>query len=334
MKRALLPKKLVLRPLVSVIIVNWRKYRLLDRCIEKVFCSTYSPVEIIVIDNESDEGQLPRLRKKYKRAIFIPMKKNVGYAEANILGMKLSKGQYIVTLNNDVEVHKNWLLKAVDFLENNPCIGFISSKQLMNSCRSTIDSVGIGLTKCWEPINIGRGEKDVRQYDYPAEVFGAAGAAAIYRRKMLENTGFFDECYFAYNEEFDLAWRARLFGWKCIFLPQCIVYHDVSATADEVPNFRFFYGQRNRIYTLIKNLSLSTALVWFPYLAKYELRMCRFAFKTRGILMIYLKSRISVLGQMKTLIASRMKVQRKRVVSDDQIVRWMSEKLVRFCSSG
>ncbi|PIP12419.1 MAG: glycosyl transferase, partial [bacterium (Candidatus Stahlbacteria) CG23_combo_of_CG06-09_8_20_14_all_40_9] len=259
-----------MNPKVSIIIVNWNGRYFLRECLDSVFRQTYPSYEVIIVDNGSTDDSVKFVLENYPQVKVIKNEKNYGYAKGNNIGIREGSGKYVVTLNNDTEVAKNWLEELVRVAESNSRIGICASKQLNYHNRRIIDAAGCYLTKYAAGKNIGLGEFDCGQYDSLREIFGASGASAFYRKKMLEEIGLFDEDYFLYEEELDLCWRAKLSGWKCIFVPGAIVYHIKSSSVMNSPYRYGYYTQRNRLFNIVKNFSLRTLIAVLPYLLKCE----------------------------------------------------------------
>jgi GT2 family glycosyltransferase len=165
--------------------------------------------------------------------------------------MQAARGTFIVLLNNDTEAHSAWLEEVVAAFQRHPEAGMVASKMLLFDRRDTFHTAGDFYRLDGLPGNRGVWERDEGQYDEEAFVFGACGGSAAYRRTMLEQVGMLDEDFFFSCEDVDLAWRAQLAGWRCIYAPQAIVYHKLSATGGGTT--ASFYDGRNTIYVLIKD---------------------------------------------------------------------------------
>jgi GT2 family glycosyltransferase len=232
----------------------------------------YSPVEIIVVDNGSRDDSVAFVQREYPAVIVINLPKNIGYAAGMNKGIAAAHGEFIATLNNDTRVDSDWVQQLVGILETDSTIGSCASKQLNFYNQDVIDSTGILLYRGGYPRNRGAGQKDAGQFAVVDEVFAAPGASAIYRRSMLEQIGLFDRDYFAYQEEWDLSFRGQWFGWKCVYVPSAVVYHMGGATmAKRNHRAHIFLMERNRIFTIVKNYSLSMYAATWMYLVKYEI---------------------------------------------------------------
>ncbi|PYS11069.1 MAG: glycosyltransferase family 2 protein [Acidobacteria bacterium] len=250
------------KPKISVIVVNLDRRELLARCLDSLWRQLFSDFEVIVVDNGSHDGSLeflngisePRLR-------VVSLPSNNGFAGGCNAGIRVAKGRYIATLNNDAEADQRWLEELVAGMESDDSIGMCASKILFYNDRKRIDKAGHLIYP--DGLNHGRGsgEPDRGQFDQSEEVLFPDAAAALYRREMLEVIGLFDEHFFAYGDDADLGLRGRLAGWRCLYIPAAIVYHVHSATAGEFSPLKAFLIERNRIFVAVKVFPLSLLLI-------------------------------------------------------------------------
>ncbi len=308
-------------PFVSVIIVNYNGKHLLKTCLDSVFGQTYKHFEVILVDNGSHDGSGDFVEDHYPSVILVRNKENTGYAIGNNIGIKHSQGKYIATLNNDTRVETFWLNYLVEAAEEDCNIGICSSKQLNFSDPGRIDSAGIGLRRGAYPFDRGRNEEDKGQYEEQVEVFGAPGASAFYRREMLDRVGLFDENYFAFQEELDLCWRARLYGWKCVYVPKAVVYHIGGATAGAGSKFLVYHMERNRLLTITKNYPAVPLLQQLPYLLKYELHIWYRVITSFEFVLI--SARYSALRFLLSMLRKRRMIQKNRVISNTEFNSWI-----------
>lgn len=241
-------------PLVSIVILNWNGKEHLQECIDSVIKSLYSPLEIILADNGSTDGSIEFVKSHFPSVIILENKENLGYAEGNNRGIGIAHGKYVVTLNNDVVVEPDWLDKPVEYLENDPQIGSISCRQMSYYNHSIID----GLFHYPSPELIfnraghGKTYNSNITFSMPGFVIAPNGGSAVYRKDLLLNLGGFDKDFFAYHDESDLGMRAFLDGWKCLYVPESIVFHKIGASFNKTRGKAKFYHERNRIWFLYK----------------------------------------------------------------------------------
>lgn len=238
------------RPLVSVIIPNWNGAHHLPVCLDSLLAQTYRHHEVIVVDNASGDDSLEVLAR-YPTVCTLPQEHNLGFTGACNAGFRAAGGSIQVLLNNDTEVHPDWLLHVVGAFDDHPEAGIVASKMLLFDRRDILHTAGDYVTPDGLAHNRGIWHKDAGQYNRRVYVFSACGGSAAYRREMLEAIGLLDEDYFFSFEDVDLAWRAQLAGWRCVFEPQAIVYHKLKASGGG--KTASFYDGRNRIYTIVKN---------------------------------------------------------------------------------
>lgn len=282
------------QPLVSIIIVNWNGENLLEECINSVMKSNYSNIEIIVVDNCSTDKSIQVL-SHYENIQIHKNPTNSGYTGGNNIGFDLSKGKYLVTLNNDVIVNSGWLDEAINILEKDPTIGMVSCRQMQYNMPHLIDSL----------FNVAHFDLSFSSFcsDKPYEcidpsyksvsyVLSANGGSAIIRKSMINQIGNFDEHFFGYYDEIDLCTRALLYGWKCIYVPQSVVFHKGGASFGRNIEKRLLYRERNRIWFLYKNYPLSFILLHIPALLLLELRVARVMIFKYKFLGAYFRARL------------------------------------------
>jgi len=266
---------------VSVVVVNLNRRGLLEACIESLWKQTYPDFEVVVVDNGSTDGSVEYLRgvsDPRMRAVYLSG--NRGFAGGCNAGIRQSSGRFIATLNNDAEADPQWLEELVRAIETAPAAGMCASKILFHGERNRIDKAGHLIYL--DGLNHGRGsgETDRGQFDRPEEVLFPDGAAAIYRREMLDVIGLFDETFFAYGDDADLGLRGQLAGWNCMYVPTAIVYHRHSATAGEFSPLKAFLIERNRIWVAVKTFPLPILLVSPVF------TLVRFAFHAYGAIFL------------------------------------------------
>ncbi len=323
---------------VSIIIVNWNGREHLDVCLRSVFAQTYEDFSVIFVDNGSSDDSVPFVEKNFPKVKVICLHKNTGFAEGNNIGiteaMQNSDSKYLVTLNNDTEVEKDWLRGLVSLAEQDESIGAISSKIKFFYERSKIDSAGDFLQPgTMKVITRGYGQEDVGQFEHTEECFSARAGAALYRREMLEDCktsgGYFDRHFFAYIEDTDLSIRARLRGWKIMYEPRAVVYHKVASTTKKMSYmFRRYHSGRNRIFSAIKNYPLR---FWLPAVKGRESVDADYRLSFTENIWVYAKIIISLVLSLPRLLYQRTQIQAKRRVSPRQIRDWSGKfSLAKF----
>lgn len=249
----------MVNPLVSIIIVNWNGKHFLHDCLSSVADQDYKNIEIIFVDNASTDGSLEYVKSNYPKIIIIENASNLGFAQANNIGYKKCKGEYILFLNNDTKVKKNFLTKLVAGIEGKPDIAGAQSKILHMNNPSLLDSVGAFLTSSGFLLHYGFCKKDSPKYNKIIDIYTAKGASMLFKKSVLDKVRIgsevFDSRYFAYFEETDLCHRVWLAGYRIIFLPDSVIFHNVGGTSKKIDNtFIQYHSFKNRINSYVKNL--------------------------------------------------------------------------------
>lgn len=314
-------------PAISVIIPTWNGKVFLRGCLDALSAQTCRDFETILVDNGSTDGTSAYIKEQYPWVNLVELAENRGFSGANIRGLGECRGTYIVTLNNDTQVQQDFLEQLLQAVRSDDSIGMVAAKMLNFHQTGRIDSVGVNATTSGMGQNIGVGEHDAGQYDTPRDVFGACAGAALYRRKMLDEIGFFDDDFFAYYEDLDLAWRGRLSGWRCVTAPRAVVWHVHSATSGRMSPFTTYQVQRNKWYVLLKNWP--SALI-FRHLHRILLQdLASLVLATlRGRLAAALRARLAVMGNLPGILRKRQAVQSLRKVPVGEL-----ELLLVPCSS-
>jgi GT2 family glycosyltransferase len=239
-------------PAVSIGIVTWNSEPYLPACLEGLAMQAYSPLELIVVDNGSTDGSVDLVRGRYPEAVVLRNPDNQGYCQAQNRAIAQAKGEFFLALNPDVRLLPGYVERMVDTLQRRPEYGSAVGKlwQTIDQAPRLLDSTGLFLDRRRHQYLRGHGRPDLGQYDQAGEIFGVDGAAAFHRRTMLEDVAFegeyFDEQFFTYMEDVDLAWRARLLGWKAWYEPGVQAFH----------TRRFRPGGRGRMEKEIRRIAV------------------------------------------------------------------------------
>ncbi len=312
-------------PLISVVIPNWNGAEHLPTCLDSLRRQTYPLVEVIVVDNNSDDDSLALLEAQYAEVKAIPLKENRGYAGAVNLGFREAEGEILVVLNNDTEAHPSWLEELGAGLQRHPEVGSATSKILLFDRREVFNSAGDLYGVDGVPINRGVWEEDAGQYDEEEKVFSPCGGACALRRSMLEDLvskgqdQAFDEDFFAYCEDVDLGWRAQLAGYECLYVPRAIIYHRLSATGGG--KIASYYTGRNFIYVLLKDYPTSLLKKHWRSIVAGQLRITWEALKAwRGeAARARLRGQLAALWNLPGMLRKRRVIQESRAASDEYL---------------
>ena len=266
---------------VSVVILNWNGRRYLEDCLTSLQAQTYTDFEVILVDNGSTDGSVEWVAERFPQVRVIRNETNVGFAAGNNQAIRASQAEFVVTLNNDTHVEPGWLAALVAAVEDDPTVGMCASKMLFADRPGVINSTGINLDPAGIAWDRRGGDLDDERESEPVEVFGPCAGAALYRRAMLDQIGLFDEDFFAYLEDVDLAWRARLAGWRCLYVPSARVYHVHSATGVEGSPFKSRLLGRNKVWTIAKNYPMGRLACYLPLILLYDLAAVLYALIVR-----------------------------------------------------
>ena len=244
-------------PLVSVVITNWNGRKFLAECIDSLKEQTFRDFETILVDNGSTDGSAELAEERYGGFLrIIRNSKNLGFTGGNNVGIHAAKGEFIVLLNNDTWTEPTWLEELVKAIGPDPRVGMWASKIYSYSRRNQIEAVGELIY--WDGLNRARGqyEKDRGQYEAMEEIFFPPGCGGMYRKRVFDEVGLFDEDFFAYGDDAEIGIRARLAGWRCFYVPKAILYHKNSGSTAPYSPLKAFYVERNRFWIAIKYFPL------------------------------------------------------------------------------
>lgn len=231
---------------ITVVIPTWNRRDLLGHCLRSLREQTV-PAEILVVDNGSTDGTLAMLADDFPEVSCLPLGRNVGFAAAVNAGLDRVTTRMTALLNNDTEADSAWVERGLEAAERYPEFSFFASRMVDFTNRRTLDSAGDRYGRTGLPTKRGLGEP-VDRYPHEEEVFGASAGAAFYRMSLFREIGPFDESYYTYLEDVELNLRARLHGFRCLYLPQAIVYH-IEAGSDPGRQSQGPIRPRSGIYT-------------------------------------------------------------------------------------
>jgi GT2 family glycosyltransferase len=317
-------------PLISVIAVNYNGRRLLDACLNSLAVQSLPPelFEVFVIDNASSDGSVEHLRAEYPWVRVHSLERNRGFAGGNNAGFRLARGEYLALINNDAEAAPECLEHLLTAIERSPTIGGVAAKLRFRHDQARINSAGLMLFRDGRGGDRGFRQPDFGQFDRPAEVFGVCAAGAMFRRELIDELGGFDERLFMYYEDLDLAWRARLRGWKFVYEPRAIVLHDHCGSSGEGSPFFCFHVERNRVLVSLKNgsprLAALNSLGFAGRLARTGWRWTRGQVSAAHA-SAFLLAAGSIFINTPGVLRERLRVRsRRRTVPDSRITQLMS----------
>jgi GT2 family glycosyltransferase len=312
-------------PKVAVVIPNWNGRRFLATCFDSLRAQQFQDFEVVLVDNGSHDDSVTFAREQYPEVRVVTLEKNQGFAAAVNRGIEASASEYVALLNNDTEADPHWLGGLVGALEADPMAASAAAKMrdYEGARRGRLYGLGQALTPDGCPHRIGAGERDRGQWDGVREVFGACGGAALYRRSVLEEIGLLDEAFFAYMEDDDWAFRARLAGYRCLAAPSAVVYHVGSGTSGAGSPLVFRLSTRNRIRLVLKNYPLPWLLRYAPSILASHARLVG-ASMAVGRLRPVLCGYAEALAQMPDTLRERRRVQHLRRASEADLAAALS----------
>jgi len=307
------------KPKASVIILNWNGKRFIDECVKSLLAQSYKDFEIIYVDNGSKDDSVDYIKKKYGGKVrVIVNEKNLGYAGGNNVGIRNAKGEFVIILNNDASVDKDWLKELVRVAEDEK-IGMVSCRTLFYDTKK-VDTLGLKVLKCGLT-------KDIKSEEEIKKLFCPSGCAVLYKKKMLEDVKikgeYLDEGFFAYYEDFDLGFRARLRGWKAAYAGKAIVYHHHAASAGVYNRFSIYHGNRNSLWVMYKCFPKYIAQANMHWIILAQIVAVLKYFLMLRIFTI-IKAKVDAISGFKRMKEKRRIIMKGKTVSDKEIERMVS----------
>jgi GT2 family glycosyltransferase len=311
-------------PRASVIVVNYNAGRQLTQCLRALQKGCRQDDEIILVDNASTDSSAAEVTHAFPGVQVVRSEANLGFGCGNNLGARQARGRYLAFLNPDTVVEPGWLEALINALEADPQAGLATSRILLlndpgriNTCGNECHYTGLALCR---GMGMDRGA-----FDQLEAVSAVSGAAFAMRRALFQSLGGFDETFFMYVEDTDLSWRARLAGYRCLYVPASIVYHDYTLRFG--PR-KTFYQERNRYMMLLKALRWPTLLVLLPALLLAELVTWSFVLlRDRNRLRNKLQAYIWIVRHWDRVMESRRQAQAQRRDPDRDLIASCSHRL-------
>ena len=316
-------------PEVSIIIVNWNGRRFLDACLTSVAAQQGVSVETILVDNGSTDGSAAYVRERFPWVRVVALDENRGFAGGNNAGVREARGRFVALLNNDTVAEPGWLKALLNAVGADDSV-LASSKVVYLHDPGLIDSAGDGMLRWGGAFKRHHGAP-VESAPESEEVFGVCGAACLIPRRVFAELGGFDEAFFVSHEDVDLSYRARLRGYRCVYVADAIVRHHGSASLGRVSPFAVFHGQRNLEWVYVKNTPASLLVRTLPghvvYIAAAAIHFAR-----AGRLGPFLRAKFAALADLRRVLRQRAEVQQTRAVDAAAIwahlePKWLSTKL-------
>jgi GT2 family glycosyltransferase len=308
---------------VAVVVVDWNTTQLLERCLASLARQTLPPERVIVVDNAGDQPSWRHVRDAPLRTDLVRLSANRGFAAANNVGLGLAEDcDWVALLNPDAFPEPDWLEHLVAAAGQHPGYSFFASRLLNAEDPELLDGTGDVYAVSGLAYRRDHGLPACGVRLLPEEVFGPCAAAALYRREALLEVGGFDERFFCFFEDVDLAFRLRLAGHRCLYVPEAIVHHVGSATTVRHSTFSVYHAHRNLVWTFVKNMP-------GPLLARYLahhllLNLVSLAyFAAMGQGRPILRAKWDALRGLPRALVARQAIQSRRRVSVGQLLRLM-----------
>jgi GT2 family glycosyltransferase len=320
------------RDLVSITIVTYNSGRFIRKCLEAALGQKYPQLEIIVVDNGSTDGTVDLLEDFEERCLVIYNNDNAGFAAAQNQAIAASRGDWVLTLNPDVFLLPGFIDALMEGARLDPTVGTVCGKLFSMSPgfeipeEPIVDSTGIYFTPMLRHFDRGSQQCNNGHFLHYEYVFGATAAAACYRREMIEDVSvdgeFFDPDFFAYREDADLAWRAQLLGWKCIYVPYARAYHVRKLRPGmrrKVPAEINMHCVKNRFLMRLKNV---TPGLYWRNLIPITVRDLGIAAYCLVGEQTSIKAFFLTVRNLRRVLAKRRWIQERRRVDDAYIEQW------------
>lgn len=327
---------------VAAVVVTWNSRDWISGCLRALRTQTWPVGQIVVVDNHSEDDTVAIVRDKFQDVHLICNDANLGYCGGNNIGVRSTRSRFVLIVNPDVLLAPRFVEESLKAIMTSSRCGAVTGKTYrgwpdgdadvpVGDTQMALDNAGQLVYRDRSSRDIGRGEMDQGQYDVPREIFAPFGGAALYRREMLDDIcsggEIFDELFFAYKEDIDLGWRARLRGWHFIYAPTATGFHargwasggggSMSARR-RVPSWIRRHSFKNRYLLLLKNDSLASIMASLPRVLLCEAKRLLFALTVEPHLFL---AYASVIALLPSILRKRKLIQRSRTVSDRCIER-------------
>ncbi|NDD28037.1 MAG: glycosyltransferase family 2 protein [Proteobacteria bacterium] len=329
--------------MISVVIPTWNAREIIHLPLASLRRQTHDDFEIIVVDDASTDGTGDHVREHWPEVRLVRLDVNKGFPGAVNAGIFAARGHAIALLNNDAEADEGWLSAMAAALESSPRVGMVACRIRVYHHRHLLDSAGIFVTSFGSCGNLGAFTPDGPPYDRAMRMIGPNGAAGLYRRALFEDVGVLDETLVAYYEDTDIALRAQLRGWACVYAPDAVCYHVGSVTnaALDAPTLDrhsaaiaiddarapqpaktsprvMYYAARNYPIMLMKFVPLSMLLADCWAIAGFELNMLAFAIRNR-LFRSFVRGRLALLPALPDALRKRFTLAASRRISAREV---------------
>ena len=314
---------------VAVLIVNYNSGEMLGRCLEALSRQSWHDFDIVVVDNASNDGSADGIEARYSNLLLVRAQANLGFAAGNNLALKHVRGaRWIALLNPDAFPEPDWLERLVAAAVAKPEYSFFGSRMLLAGDTRLLDGTGDAYHVSGASWRRDHGRPAERGMNEPGEIFGPCAAAALYSRSALMEVGGFDETYYCYHEDVDLAFRLRLRRHRCWYAADAVVRHVGSGITGRRSDFATYHGQRNLVWTYVKDMPGALFWLFLPLHLLFNLASIAVC-GVRGQLRVILRAKRDALLGVGAALRQRRAIQSRRTVKLGSLLVLMEWRLIR-----
>jgi GT2 family glycosyltransferase len=315
-------------PLVSIIIVNYKNYTYLHECLLSLCRTTYTPKEIIVVDNDSDTQKLDIIKNNFREAKFYAIKENLNFSEGNNFGLAKASGEFVVLLNCDTVVSEHWLNPLVreavieprGFYQ--PMIFFLDKPDAINSLGNSVHVLGFAF-----PEEMGKNISQISIPERKKEVFYCSGSCVLCSRQILNELGGLDSNYWTYYEDVNLGWKGRLYGYPSYVVPDSTIYHKWGGVYGQLLSYEKLYLlERGRLSSIARNFTSRSILLFLPAIIFLDIFLIIYLIP-KGLAKAKVQATLDFFRNIKLVINERKEIQTRRITTDKDIARYMTTKI-------
>ena len=312
-------------PLISIVILNYNAEKFLDECLSSIHKTEIVNFEIILVDNASTDKSYRKFTEKFPEIKLIENEKNLGYCGGNNVGIRASKGKFVVVLNPDTVVTPTWLHELINAYQANgegiyqPKILATTDHNMLLSSGQFIQLFGFGYSR-------GKGEKHIQENNGIEKIGYASGTCLFTSKAVLEKLDNFDPFLFAYHDDLDLCWRAAMFGINSFYVPASVIFHPIEGYSFKWSKFKFYLMERNRQYCLLTHFTKSSYLKMLPSLILVDFAVSLFYLK-KGMFITKIKTSLNIIKNLTKISKKYKKIQSTRTLSDREISNIFQDKI-------
>lgn len=306
-----------------IVIPTWNGLHLLADCLKALHFQTSNGFQVCVVDNGSTDGTVDWLRNEHPTVKIIKLLYNTGFSRAVNEGIKSSDDDLVVLLNNDTVVRSDWVENLFRASQEQPDVSIFASKVIIQNSGNRLDTAGDGFTVAGFGFKHGWNERDSQEYSVARDVFSASGCAMMIRRSVFNAIGFFDEDFFAFGEDLDFCFRARLAGYRIRYVPNAVIEHRVRATAQKQHTHFLYY--RNLIWLVVKNYPTRLLFFHLPHILLNNALMCCRSLIRREF-RVYLRGIACAVMGLPTMMKKRRVIQQHMRISVRELDKMLTHQ--------